>query len=92
MKVSAVTKGPVMMCLKSSDSFPEYLLVTINSHKLNSVQPLKRASSDLKLSSRPSAAAGRQPVRLIIAASGGSEHLCFALNFPQSPFSCLIQV
>lgn len=58
MKVSAVTKGPVMMCSKSSDRFPEYVLWTINSHKRSSIQPLKHAASDPRLSSRLSAAAG----------------------------------
>lgn len=43
MKVSALTKGPVMMFSKSSDRFPEYVLLTINSHKHSSIQTLKHA-------------------------------------------------
>lgn len=58
MKVSAVTKGPLMMCSKSPDRFPEYALLTINSHQRSSIQPLKHASSGPRLSSRLSAAAG----------------------------------
>lgn len=46
MKVSVVTKGPVVMCSKRSDRFPEYVLLTMNPHKRSSIQPLKHASSD----------------------------------------------
>lgn len=46
MKVSAVTKGPVLMCSKSADRFPEYALLTMTAHQRSSIQPLKQASSE----------------------------------------------
>lgn len=85
LKVSALTKGPVMMFSKSSDRFPEYVLLTINSHY---TAALRRTNTRLQTvafhhSSFCSSVIqkAKTRVRLIISESRGSERLCFVQNF-----------
>lgn len=88
LKVSAQTKGPVMMCSKSSDRFPEYVLLSINSHY---AAALRRTNTRLQTVAfhhssfcSSSIQKAKTRVRLIISESGGSKRLCFVLNFHSS--------